>query len=114
VILRAVFVSMIVLIGMSIVIRMIASTGKVRNSTLLNLFERVGQFGSIVSGLLFVGGFLFLLVGVILLLANSSNARVQSLHRSTGKVHRFLDHVSSSRTRPAFNQPAIVGVEGGT
>jgi hypothetical protein len=71
VIFRAVFVSLIVLVGISTIIRMIVSTGKLRNPTLLKLFKRIGQIGSIASGVMFVGGFLFLLVGVILLLAHS-------------------------------------------
>lgn len=68
---RAVFITVIVLVGISTLIRIIVSTRKVRNPTLLRLFKRVGQIGSIANGVMFVGAFLFLLVGVILLMANS-------------------------------------------
>jgi hypothetical protein len=71
VIFRAVFISVIVLVGISTLIRIIVSTRKVHNPKLLRLFQRVGQIGSIANGVMFIGAFLFLLVGVILLMANS-------------------------------------------
>jgi hypothetical protein len=71
VIFRAVFISVILLMGISTIIRLVLSTRKVHNPTLLRLFRRVGQVGSIANAVMFVGAFLFLLVGVKLPMATS-------------------------------------------
>ena len=71
VIFQAIFIALIVLISISIILQFIVRSRKVHNPVLLKLFTRVGRIGSVANGVMFIGSFLFLLVGVIVLLATS-------------------------------------------
>ena len=68
---QAIFIALIVLISVSIILQILVSSQRVHNPVLLKLFKRIARIGSTANGVMFVGSFLFLLVGVIVLLATS-------------------------------------------